>query len=453
MSLSRVSSAVSVWSGTVLESFVGSWQRNVTPDKSETLLGNSAVYACVTGIASDVAKLRIKLAKNENGIWTEITTGSPWLVVLRKPNHYQTRIKFLEQWVISKLLNGNAYILKQRESVRGVVNALYVLNPMRVIPLVAENGDVYYQINQDNLSQLPDQITVPASEIIHDMMVSLWHPLVGVPPLYACAMAGTLGNKILNDSAGFFANRSMPGGVLTAPGVIAQPTAERLKKDWEENFGGKNFGRGVAVLGDGLKFEVMRMTAEASQLAEQLKLTTEEIARAFHYPLFKLGGPLPPYAGNTEALIITYYTDCLQAQIESIELCLDEGLELPRGMGTELDLDNLMRMDTASLYKTNSDAVGGGWMAPDEARFRANLKPAKGGESPYLQQQNYSLAALAKRDSQADLWVKPTPPDTPPAPIDPPPAEPVPPPTPAKSLDEEEMRILYSAELRRECTQ
>jgi phage portal protein BeeE len=59
-------------------------------------------------------------------------------------------------------------------------------------------------------------------------------------------------------------------------------------------------------------------------------------------------------------------------------------------------------MDTASLYKANNDAVGGGWMSPNEARFRANLPEVTGGESPMIQQQNYSLAALAKRDAQED---------------------------------------------------
>ena len=38
-----------------------------------------------------------------------------------------------------------------------------------------------------------------------------------------------------------------------------------------------------------------------------------------------------------------------------------------------------------------------------------------GGESPYLQQQNYSLAALAKRDAQEDPFAPNTPALPPPA--------------------------------------
>jgi len=112
-------------------------------------------------------------------------------------------------------------------------------------------------------------------------------------------------------------------------------------------------------------------------------------------------GATPTYA-NAEILNQIYYSDCVQKLIEYPELCLDEGLELPSPYGTELDLDGLFRMDTATLYKANNDAVGGGWMSPNEARKRVDLPPVEGGNTPYLQQQNFSLQALNKRDTQAD---------------------------------------------------
>lgn len=144
------------------------------------------------------------------------------------------------------------------------------------------------------------------------------------------------------------------------------------------------------------------MTAEQSDLVEQLKWSVSDVARAFHYPEYKLGGPLPPYSGNMQALTLSYYTDCLQPIIESAESHLDDGLELPLNQGTEFDLDNLLRMDTSSLFDANAKAVGGGWMAPDEARFRANLPPVNGGNTPYLQQQMWSLEQLSKRTTAPD---------------------------------------------------
>ena len=86
-------------------------------------------------------------------------------------------------------------------------------------------------------------------------------------------------------------------------------------------------------------------------------------------------------------------------------------------MSTEFDLDNLMRMDTGARYAANSEAVKGGWKAPNEVRRKEQLPPVAGGDSPYLQQQNYSLAALAKRDAKEDPFA--TKPATP-APAEPP---------------------------------
>lgn len=389
--------------GTIKESFTGAWQQDVTLAPTQTVLAFSAVYACVSGISRDIAKLRIKLVENDDGIWEEVVVGSPWLPVLRKPNDYQNRIKFVEQWVVSLLLYGNTYILKQRDQ-RGIVTALYILHPNCVKTLVAENGDVFYQIGRDDLSQVKeitgeDYPTVPASEIIHDMMVSLFHPLVGVSPIYACGMSAMLGNKIQNNSSFLFTNKSQPGGMLSAPGHISDETAARLAKYWNDNFTGVNVGK-VAVAGDGLKYEQFTMSAVDAQLIQQLKWTVEDVARAFHYPFWKLGGPMPAN-GSPQVLTTIYYTDCLQNIIESIELCLDEGIELPNNKGTEFDIDNLMRMDTAALYETINKA--GNWMKIDEQRFKANLEPLPlGGNTVYRQEQDHSIEALAKRDAQED---------------------------------------------------
>ncbi|BAO89028.1 phage portal protein [Caballeronia cordobensis] len=387
------------WPLIARESFSGAWQRNIEL-RPESILAYHAVYACITLISADVGKLAVRLMKvDDNDIW--LPTQSPaFSPVLRKPNRYQNHIQFIENWIMSKLTRGNTYVLKDRDN-RGVVIALYVLDPNRVRPLVTEDGGVYYQLDIDQLAGVvPDrdgQVIVPASEIIHDRMNCLFHPLVGTSPLFACALAARQGLAILNDSAAFFENGAEPGGILVAPGAISDETAKRLKDRWEENYGGSNRGR-IAVLGDNLKYEPLTMTAVDAQLIEQLRMTSEIVCSVFHVPGYMVGVGAAPTYNNIEALSQNYYSQCLQSLIESFELCLDEGLALPDIYRTELDLDGLLRMDTATMVKTLSDAVGGGIAAPNEARKKLNLRPMKGGDTPYMQQQNYSLAALDERD-------------------------------------------------------
>jgi HK97 family phage portal protein len=394
------------WLPIIRESFAGAFQQNVTIDRN-VVLTSPAVFACMTLIASDIAKMRLRLVRrDDDGIWTE-TDNPAYSPVLRKPNPYQTRIQFWETYILSKLSNGNVYVLKGRDN-RGVVTSLRVLDPMRVQPLVTEDGDVYYQLSSDNISGLLQSVTVPASEIIHDRMNCLFHPLVGISPIMAAALAASQSMNIQRDSTQFFANRSLPGGLLTAPGAIKKETADRLKEDWETNFGGQNVGK-VAVLGDGLTFEPMRVTATDAQLVEQLRWTAEVVCSVFHVPLYKVGaGPTPPY-NNIQALNTEYYSQALQMLIESAELAMDEGLKTGDGLGTEFDICDLLRMDEMTQITVAKEGVSAGIYSPNEARKRSNLPPVEGGDTPYLQQQNYSLAALNKRDSGDDPFGKTTP--------------------------------------------
>lgn len=402
------------WRSIIRESFAGAWQKNIEI-KRDSVLSFHAVFACQTLVASDVAKLRIKLvAQDSDGIWSEVKNPA-YSPVLRKPNGFQNRIQFVESWVLSKLQAGNTYVLKQRDG-RGVVTKLYVLDPSRVKPLVAPNGDVFYEINTDHLSGLTDQVTVPAREIIHDRFNCFFHPLVGLSPIFANGLAATQGLSIQSNSTRFFTNGSNPGGILSAPGEISDETAARLKAYWETAFSGANVGK-VAVLGDGLAYVPMAVKAVDAQLIEQLKWTAEVVCSTYHVPPYKIGiGQMPTY-NNVQALNTEYYSQCLQVLIEAIELCLDEGLGTGETLGTEFDIENLLRMD--SVTQMDVLAKGAGILKVDEMRAKLDKKPVPGGDTVYLQQQNYSLAALAKRDGRDDPFARGTTPAAPPAPDEP----------------------------------
>lgn len=384
--------------GYVREPYAGAWQEGASINPIGALTSFSAVFACITRIASDIAKLAIKLKViDNNGILVDAPSNSPFWGVIRKPNQVQNRIQFVIMWVVSKLLFGNTYVFKIRDD-RSVVRKLYVLDSRRVTPHITELADVYYNVGGDPLNPELRGIFVPSSEIIHDRGITIWHPLVGVSPITACAVSATQGMNIQNNSSVFFSNMSRPSGALTSPGKISDETAERLKREWEKNYGQGNLGR-TAVLGDGLKYEPMAVTPEDAELMKQLDWTVADVSRAFGVPLYKIGaGPLPT-GSNIEAQEIQYYTGCLQILIESLELCLKEGLELPPEYHVEFDLDGLMRMDSVSQTEVLTKQVQGAILAPDEARRKLNLPPVPGGKYPLAQQQNYSLEALAKRDA------------------------------------------------------
>lgn len=387
----------------IREPFAGAWQRNMELESERGLLASSAVYSCATRITEDIGSLEPVLKRqNRKGVW-ERDSRNPIAAVLRKPNRYQTRIHFLRSWVASLLLNGNAYVLKDREG--GTVARLHVLDPRLVTPMVTEDGAIYYQVSPDRLSGVFNGFTVPDTEIIHDRLTTLWHPLIGVSRIYAAALSGTQGLRIQHNSGKFFENMSRPSGMLTAPTKIPTETAQRLKAEFESGFSGGNIGR-LFVAGDGLSYQAMTIPAADAQLIEQLKWTVEDIARCFHMPLYKINaGPMPTF-NNISSLNQDYYDSTLRSIMEGIELALKEGLGLAEGYKVDFDLEPLLRMDPLGRADFYERAVRSGWMAPNEARLRENMGPVKGGDSPMIQQQNYSLEALAKRDAKDDPFGK-----------------------------------------------
>jgi HK97 family phage portal protein len=413
LSLSKVASAVPSspgrdgwWPIVVREPYTGAWQLNQEL-RPESVLANPTVYACVTRISQDIGKLPLNLVEQTSpDIWAA-TTNPAYSPVLRTPNHYQDCSQFIEQWTVSKFIWGNTYVLKGRDA-RGVVNRLYVLNPAYVTPLIAPDSSVYYKLQRDDLTGVSVDVTVPAREMIHDRMNCLWHPLVGVSPLYACAGAAMQGLTIQQMSSKFFAGGATPGGLLIAPGAITEAQATQMASDWQTKFGGNNVGK-VAVLSNNLKYEPLSQTAQDSQLIEQQNKSDAEIAKAFGMPMFILDTTKgAPYANN-EALIQVYHAECLQSPIQHIERSLESGLDLPSGLGIEFDVDALIWMDTPTRTKAASDAIGSGAMTPNEARQKYfGLGPVVGGDTPYLQQQYFSLRALAERD-KSDPFAKPTP--------------------------------------------
>jgi HK97 family phage portal protein len=381
------------------ESFAGAWQRNIKVDR-QTVLAYNAVFACISLIANDIAKMPIRLmGQDSNGIWKE-NKNATGASILRRPNTFQNRIQFYECWLNSKLAWGNTYILKIRDSANGILE-FRILDPNKVMPLVSDDGEVFYQISPDNIAGVEKQIIVPAREIIHDRFNCLYHPLIGLSPIYACGLSAMQGYYIQKNSAAFFKNGGKPSGVIRVPGTIDPEKAREIKAAWETSYGGENSGK-TALISGGADYVPISMSAVDAQTVEQLKMTAEIVCSVFHVAAYKVGAGTMPTQNNIEALELQYYSQCLQTHIESIELLMSEAFDLDVNSGVKFDVDVLLRMDTQGRYATYKTAVGSAVMSPNEARKKENLPPVPGGENPYLQQQNYSLEALSRRDAKSD---------------------------------------------------
>src|SRR5688572_28065926 len=83
------------WWYRIAEAWSGAWQHNVEITL-DNVTSHPIVFACLTLIANDVSKMRLRLVQqNNDGIWDE-TSNPAFSPVLRRPNHYQNRQQFIE---------------------------------------------------------------------------------------------------------------------------------------------------------------------------------------------------------------------------------------------------------------------------------------------------------------------------------------------------------------------
>ncbi|HCY2480103.1 TPA: phage portal protein [Escherichia coli] len=359
----------------VAEPFSGAWQQGVKADP-EAVLSFHAVFACISLISQDIAKMRLRLMQTDaHGIRRETRRGDI-ARLCRRPNAQQNRIQFFELWLNAKLRHGNTVVLKIRNA-RGQIKELRILDWSRVEPLVADDGEVFYRITPDRNCGITEAVTVPAREVIHDRFNCFFHPLIGLPPVYAAGLAATQGHHIQENSTSFFRNGGRPSGVIEIPGSITEENAKKLKSNWDSGYTGENAGK-TAILSNGAKYNPTTFSPVDAQTVEQLKMTAEIVCSVFRVPAYKIGVGQPPSSDNVEAL------------------------ETGENESTEFDVTTLLRMDSERRMKTLGDAVKNTLLTPNEARKRENLPPLAGGDALYLQQQNYSLEALSRRDARED---------------------------------------------------
>lgn len=407
--LLRKKSLSSVNSGGMWNSIFG-FHANFQTDvnySNEDLAAHPAVFSCVSLISQDIGKMGVMLKKKQGNILVDVPIPKE-LNILKKPNHYQNWQQFLEFWMVCRKLRGNVYAFKVRDPWGGVAK-LVLLNPDQTKPLVSDDGQVFYQLGLDTLNGT-ESVVVPASEIIHDRENCLFHPLVGIPAITAYGLASGLGLNILKNSKTMFGNMSRPSGLLTAPGPISNQKASEIGVAWNANYSGQNVGK-TAVLGDDLKYQPITMSASDTQTIEQLKMSNEIICSVLHVPAFKVGYGSIPAGQKVGDLNEIYFSDCLQSPVEAIENLIDDAFGLKeQGLEVFLNVDALIRMDKETQMNIQERGVKSAIFTPNEARQAFNLKPITGGDTVYMQQQNFSLEALSKRDQKEDPFGKSEPP-------------------------------------------
>ena len=402
---------------------IGWWQAGTRlPERG----GSAAVEACVAAISQTVAMLPLNHCRERQDGGIDIIKNSAAARVLRRPNDFQSRADFFVALTRAELLKGNGVAVATRDA-RGKIDSLRTVPPGSAHPYVeSTSGEVFYGIGfYDLLPDPPVANLWPARDVLHIRLHTVHHPLIGVTPLAAAALAVASSQAINTGIAAFMTNLVRPSGFLAVPqGVtLSKEVQEQLRSDWTDNASGANQGR-LGVLSHGIEWKPMKMDAFDEAVVKAYAMNTADIARVYRTPLpiiNELGGAT---FNNSETLIRHWHATGLGFMLEHIELALDHLFELPPDEFVAFDVEYIMRSDFPARMDAFSKAVLGGIYAPNEARRKEGLPAAKDGDEPRLQAQVVPLSAAsavppAAPSAPAPAPAEPADPEEPEDPADP----------------------------------
>lgn len=321
----------------------GAWPGS--PDYAENI---AAVASCVSLISGTIATLPATVFKRTGDDTRVAATDHPLQRIIDGGSGGVTWADMLSAWLADGLLSGNGLLAVRTSTAAGRLVGLDWLPWSRVSCRQLSNGSLVY----DYVAPTGRMERYIADELVHLRdRLDPSQPYLGRSRLARSPGVVTLAAQLSFTAQKMAGNVARPGGVLTAPGVISDELARRLREEFDQNFSGRSAGK-TAVLGSGLEFKSLdNVDAQSAQFVEQLLWSLQECARLYNVPPQLIGDlSASTYTNSAQAAraLAVFALAPWVAKVESVfrSAVLSGPYEL------DIDLSELMRGDTEAYFKS-----------------------------------------------------------------------------------------------------
>jgi len=332
----------------------------------------SNVRTVIDFLARNIAQIGLHAYRRVSDLDRERLAEHELLSWLESPNPGTSRYRLFESLMQDLGIYFRAYWLKvwREDDSLGLVR----LPPesMRVEGWLVPTGFVW---------TLPDgrELPIPLNQVVYFTGYDPCDPLAGLSPLE------TLRQLLVEDSAqtsyrqAYWRNASRIDGVITRPIAAPKWTNDQRKtfrEEWQAKYTG-NSAVSTAVLEDGMTFTPRAFSARESEFVAARKLTSEEVARAYHVPLPMVGILDHATFSNVKEQHKQLYQDTLGPWLEMIvnELMrqlLPEARDVER-VYLEFNIAEKMKGSFEEQASSLYALVGRPIMTANEGRARLNL--------------------------------------------------------------------------------
>jgi len=349
-----------------------------------TALGVSTVYACVNVISKAISSLPLCIYEHsENGDKVKAYNHPLYNVLTLNPAKNMTTSEVMGAIVSNLILRGNSYSLLSRDGLGNV---------RQMMPI--EPSDMSLQIHPvtNEIDYLVDGKKVQRSRILHVKGLSS----SGVLGFDTTTLAkDTIGLAIAlqDDLASFFKNGAKMGSILLSDKTLKAEQIQRLREAFDSRHKGTDNTYKTAILTDGLRPYTERFSYQDAQLAEQRKITTQEIARTFGVPLSKLQIESATPRANVEESNRDFVTGTLRPIVVSLEQVLNLNL-IPESQrnrfSISFNMDALLRGNVEARYNAYRIGRESGFLSVNEIRRMEGLNGIGERGDTYLQPLNFT---------------------------------------------------------------
>jgi len=361
-----------------------------------TALGISTVYACVNVISKAISSLPLCIYEHsENGDKVKAYNHPLYNVLTLNPSKNMTTSEVMGAIVSNLILRGNSYSLLGRDGLGNV---------RQMMPI--EPSDMSLQIHPvtNEIDYLVDGKKVQRSRILHVKGLSS----SGVLGFDTTTLAkDTIGLAIAlqDDLASFFKNGAKMGSILLSDKTLKAEQIQRLRDAFDSRHKGTDNTYKTAILTDGLRPFTERFSYQDSQLAEQRKITTQEIARTFGVPLSKLQIESATPRANVEESNRDFVTGTLRPIVVSLEQVLNLNL-IPESQRNQFsisfNMDALLRGNVEARYNAYRIGRESGFLSVNEIRRMEGLNGIGEKGDTYLQPLNFTELGSAPNEEDIE---------------------------------------------------
>jgi len=339
----------------------------------KTALECVAVFACVRILSETLASIPLPLYQRITPRSKRRAHEHPLYSLLHDaPNPEMSSFNFREALMAHLALWGNAYAEIDWDMNKGRPRALWPLLPNKM-QIKREKGGLYYYY------RLPDgqEKIFPSINILHIPGLG-FDGLIGYSPIHMAREAIGLSLATEEFGARFFGNGAKPGGVLEHPGKLGLPAQENLRKSWNEMHQGLSNQHRIAILEEGMKYQVVGIPPDDAQFLETREFQRSEIASFFHIPPHMIGDLKHATFSNIEHQGIEFVVYTMRPWFVRWEQVISKKLLWPderKDYFAEFLVEGLLRGDVESRYKAYSVGRQWGWLSANDVRELENMEP------------------------------------------------------------------------------